>query len=234
MKKSYMAGAAIALFIGLQMGGYCEEKKMELKTQEQKLGYVLGLEIGSSLKDIKTEIEINAFLKGIEDNFVGNQLLLNTQDAAKIKDEFLKKKQEEHMKKMTELAVKNKKDEDDFLAKNKSEKGVITTASGLQYIVVQEGTGELPKPENKVTVHYTGKLIDGTEFDSSIKRGQPATFQVNQVIPGWSEALLLMKAGGKYKIFIPSNLAYGERGAAPRIAPNSLLIFEVELIKVEK
>lgn len=234
MKKTSTALAGIILLLGIQSFVYSEEKKMELKTPEQKLGYVLGLEIGGSLKDIKKEIDLAAFQKGIEDNFNGKEMLLNAQEASKIKEEFLKKKQEEHIKKMKELAEKNKKAEEEFLAKNKAEKGVVTTASGLQYVVLQEGTGASPKPEDKVTVNYTGKLLDGTEFDSSYKRGQPATFQVNQVIPGWSEALQLMKVGGKYKLFIPSSLAYGERGAGPRIAPNSLLIFEVELMNVEK
>ena len=146
----------------------------------------------------------------------------------------MNKKRAEQMQKMQAMAEQNKKAEADFLAKNKTEKGVVTTASGLQYVVIAEGTGETPVNESKVVVNYTGTLLDGTEFDSSVKRGQPATFQVSQVIPGWSEALKLMKAGGKYKLFIPSSLAYGERGAGPKIPPFANLIFEVELVSVGK
>ena len=134
---------------------------------------------------------------------------------------------------MNEIKDKNKKDGEMFLAENKKKKGVITTASGLQYIVLTKGTGLSPKIDDKVKVHYSGTLLDGTEFDSSYKRGEPVTFPLNGVITGWGEALQLMKVGGKNRLFIPSELAYGEQGSGP-ISPDSVLIFEVELLGIEK
>ena len=213
---------------------FAEEKPMELKTQEQKLGYILGQEVGHSIKEIKNEIDLSGFLKGVEDAVLEKPLLVQVPEGSKIKEEFMNKKRAEHMKKMQAMAEQNKKTEQEFLAKNKTEKGVVTTASGLQYLVITEGTGETPVAESKVIVNYTGTLLDGTEFDSSIKRGQPATFQVSQVIPGWGEALKLMKAGGEYKLFIPSSLAYSDKGAGPKIPPYATLIFEVELVSVGK
>lgn len=207
-------------------------KKMDLKTDQQKLGYVLGFEFGTSLNEIQNEIELEAFIQGLRDNLSKSQTLMTPEETAKIKDAFMKRRQEEQMTKFKELSEKNKTLETEFLAKNKTDKDVKSTASGLQYKVITEGSGASPKPEDKVTVNYAGALLDGTEFDSSYKRGQPAQFQVGQVIPGWSEALGLMKVGGKYKLFIPSRLAYGERGAGMKIPPNAMLIFDVELLGI--
>jgi len=143
----------------------------------------------------------------------------------------MKVRQEKNLKKIKET---NKKLGDAFLEKNKKKPGVITTKSGLQYEILKKGNGQRPKATDKVKVDYVGKLIDGTEFDNSIKRGEPAVFGVNQVIPGWSEALQLMSVGSKFRLVIPSDLAYGERGAPPVIEPNSVLVFEVELHAIEK
>jgi FKBP-type peptidyl-prolyl cis-trans isomerase FklB len=143
----------------------------------------------------------------------------------------LQVKQQEQVK---VLAEKNKKEGEAFLAGNKKKQGVITMPSGLQYKIMTDGKGKSPKATDMVTVNYKGTLIDGTEFDSSYKRGQPATFNVNGVIPGWTEALQLMKEGSKWQLFVPSNLAYGERGAGGPIGPNAVLIFEVELISIKK
>ena len=143
--------------------------------------------------------------------------------------------QKEVMAKQAEVAKKNKTEGDAFLAENKKKEGVKTLPSGLQYKVIKAGTGKKPKMNDTVTVNYRGTLIDGTEFDNSYKRGQPATFQVNGVIPGWTEALQLMEQGAKWQLFIPSNLAYGERGApGGQIGPNATLIFEIELISIQE
>jgi FKBP-type peptidyl-prolyl cis-trans isomerase FklB len=142
--------------------------------------------------------------------------------------------QKEVMAKQAEVAKKNKAEGEAFLAENKKKEGVKTTASGLQYKVIKPGKGKKPKSSDTVTVNYRGTLIDGTEFDSSYKRGQPATFQVSGVIPGWTEGLQLMEEGAKWQLFIPSNLAYGERGAGGVIGPNATLIFEVELLSIQE
>jgi FKBP-type peptidyl-prolyl cis-trans isomerase FklB len=142
--------------------------------------------------------------------------------------------QKEMMAKQQEVATKNKKEGEAFLVENKKKQGVKTLPSGLQYKVIKEGTGKKPKLGDTVTAHYWGTLIDGTEFDSSYKRGQPANFPVSGVIPGWTEALQLMGEGAKWQLFIPSNLAYGERGAGAGIGPNATLIFEIELISVQE
>jgi FKBP-type peptidyl-prolyl cis-trans isomerase FklB len=174
---------------------------------------------------------MDLYIKGMKDEFAGNKELLTQQEIASIiatAQENVKSKIQE---KAMEQLEKNKKDGEAFLAENKKKTGVKTLPSGLQYKVIKEGKGKSPKDTDTVTVNYRGTFIDGTEFDSSNKRGEPATFAVNGVIKGWTEALTLMKEGAKWQLFIPANLAYAERGA-PGIPPNSTLIFEVELIKI--
>jgi len=219
-----------------------EEKKLsaptkttseELKTPQAKLGYSFGVEVGDSMKEIIKDIELDAFLRGIKDSVEEKNYLLTPEQMDGIKKEFVTKKQEERAVEMKELGEKNKKEEEKFLAENKTKEGVKTTKSGLQYIAITEGKGPQPKETDTVKVNYKGTLLDGTEFDSSYKRGEPAVFPVNRVIPGWTEALQFMKVGSKYKLFVPSNLAYGERAAGPQISPNSMLIFEVELLSIE-
>jgi FKBP-type peptidyl-prolyl cis-trans isomerase FklB len=146
---------------------------------------------------------------------------------------FQRELREKQTKGRDEMGEKNKKEGEEFLAKNKKKEDVKTTPSGLQYKVIKEGDGAMPKPDDTVTVNYEGKLINGTVFDSSYKRGQPATFPVKGVIPGWTEALQLMKVGSKYELFIPSNLAYGERGAGGDIGANATLLFTVELLSIK-
>ncbi len=209
------------------------EAKGELKTHGEELSYVFGTDIGMSLKHLETEIDLAALFRGVEDSLNDRDLLLTQEKAAKIKDEFFKKQREEQARKMKELGEKNRKEGEAFLAENKKRKGVITTESGLQYMVLEKGDGPKPKATDAVSVHYRGTLIDGTEFDSSHKRGKPVTFPVNGVIAGWTEALLLMNVGSKYKLFIPPNLGYGERGASQVIGPEATLIFEVELLGIE-
>ena len=211
-----------------------------LKTAREKLSYSIGLQLGTSLKEIKEDIDFSTAVQGIEDSFNDKKLLLTQEEIMEELTAFSKKMQkkqmkimEEQKKKMEALGKENKKQGEAFLAENKKKKDVITTKSGLQYIVLSKGEGQKPKATDQVKVHYKGTLIDGTEFDSSYKRGEPVTFPVNRVIPGWTEALQLMNVGSKYKLFIPSDIAYGERGPMP-IGPNATLIFEVELLSIEK
>lgn len=230
MKLKLAAVACVMLLTSHAMA----EEKLELKTRKDKASYAIGLSMGGSLQKNGIDVSTDALFRGIKDALSGSKPLLTEQE---IKDTMtalqqdVQAKQHEQMK---ALADKNKKEGESFLAANKKKDGVITLASGLQYKIIKSGSGKTPKATDSVTVNYRGTLIDGTEFDSSIKRGQPATFNVNGVIPGWTEALQLMREGAKWQLFIPSNLAYGERGAGGTIGPNAALIFEVELISVNK
>jgi len=208
--------------------------KKELKTQQEKLAYTLGMDVGRSLKGLDAEVDFAAFVQGVEDALDGRDAKLSEEEAEQVKQAFMQRMREQHARKVDALAEKNKKEGQAFLEKNKKEKGVVVTASGLQYTVLRDGAGPSPKAEDRVRVHYRGTLIDGTEFDSSYKRQQPITFPVKGVIGGWTEALQLMKVGGKYKLFIPSELAYRDAGAGQHIGPNATLIFEVELLAIEQ
>jgi FKBP-type peptidyl-prolyl cis-trans isomerase FklB len=205
-----------------------------LKNQKEKISYSIGMEIGKNFKKQSIDVDPEVLLRGIQDATSGGKALMTEQEVRDTLTAFQKErvaKQEEEMKKIGE---KNKKEGEAFLAENKKKEGVKTLASGLQYKVIKPGTGKKPKSTDTVTTHYRGTLIDGTEFDSSYTRGQPATFPVHGVIPGWTEALQLMEEGAKWQLFIPSKLAYGERGAGHAIGPNATLIFEVELISIQE
>src|SRR3954454_3329300 len=205
-----------------------QEKSPQLKDQKEKVSYAIGMQIGFNLARQKVDINADVLATGIKDS-MGNKPQLTPDQVKDIMAQFEKDMEQ----KQKQLGEKNKTEGTKFLEENKKKAGVKTTASGLQYKVEKEGTGAQPKATDMVTVNYRGTLVDGTEFDSSYKRGQPATFPVNGVIKGWTEALQLMKKGAKYKLFIPSALAYGDRGAPPDISPNSTLIFEVELLDVK-
>jgi len=230
-KKALVLTAAAAILLTS-----CAKKeadkavKGEMKSEKEKISYVFGYQIGKNLKTAETEIDMNTLMNGLNFGLNGKDSMMTEQQMMEIMQKF----QEEQMKKMQTKMESAKQAGTDYLAKNKTQPGVVTTASGLQYKVITEGKGAVPKAADKVKVHYKGTLIDGKEFDSSYKRGEPVTFQVDQVIKGWGEALQLMKVGGKYQLFIPSDLAYGERGAQPDILPNSALVFEVELIDIVK
>jgi FKBP-type peptidyl-prolyl cis-trans isomerase FklB len=205
----------------------------ELKTDKEKLSYSIGMDIGGNLKRQSVEVDPDLLAKGLKDSYGGGKTVLTEDESRKSIADFQKTlmaKQAETMKKLSE---KNKADGEKFLAENAKKEGVKTLSSGLQYKELAPGTGKSPKSTDTVTTHYRGTLIDGTEFDSSYKRGQPATFQVSGVIPGWIEALQLMKEGAKWQLFVPPSLAYEERGAGREIGPNATLIFEVELISVK-
>jgi FKBP-type peptidyl-prolyl cis-trans isomerase FklB len=208
-------------------------ENMELKSQKEKVSYSLGINLGKNIKQIPTEIDLDIFYQGFKDAASGAKPLLSEEEMHKVMTDFQKKMTAKQTELMKSQGEKNKKEGEAFLAENKKKEGVKTLASGLQYKVIQEGTGKTPKATDKVSTHYQGTLIDGTEFDSSYKRGEPATFPVNGVIPGWTEALQLMKVGAKWQLFVPSNLAYGERGAGPIIGPNAVLIFTVELLSIK-
>ena len=205
-----------------------QEKSPQLKDQKDKVSYAIGMQIGFNLARQKVDVNPDIMVAGIKDSLANKPQL--TPDQVK---EVMAQFEKDMEQKQKELGEKNKTAGTKFLEENKTKPGVKTTASGLEYKVEKEGTGPQPKPTDMVTVNYRGTLIDGTEFDSSYKRGQPATFPVNGVIKGWTEALQLMKKGAKYQLFIPSNLAYGERAMGPEIGPNSTLIFEVELMDVK-
>ncbi len=208
-------------------------EEQALKTEKEKLSYAMGMDMGNSFKRQSIDIDPDILARGMKDALSGGKVLLSDEELVAIKNNFrqaLAKKQEEARK---TIAEKNKKEGEAFLAENSKKEGVKTLPSGLQYKVITEGNGKSPAATDTVTVNYRGTLIDGTEFDSSYKRGKPATFPVNGVIPGWTEALQLMKEGAKWQIFIPSNLAYGEKGAGNIIGPDATLIFEVELVSVK-
>ncbi len=209
------------------------DDKMVLKDLKDKAGYSIGVNIGSGLKHDDVDVNIDALVAGLKESFAGEAAQLTAAEQQEALATFQKEMMEKMAARQKELGAKAKKQGDEFLAANKTKDGVKTLPSGLQYKVITEGDGQQPKPTDEVTVNYRGTLVDGTEFDSSYKRGQPATFKVNEVVPGWSEALPLMKSGAKWQLFVPADLAYGEKGAGRDIPPNATLIFEVELIGVK-
>jgi FKBP-type peptidyl-prolyl cis-trans isomerase len=199
---------------------------------EDRASYIIGQNLGRSLRTAEVKVNEDLVIKGFRDALSGAPSLLTEAETNETMQSFQQQIQQQQQAKQQALGEKNKTEGDAFLAKNKERAGVKTTASGLQYEVVKEGTGPTPKATDTVTVHYTGTLIDGTKFDSSVDRGEPATFVLNQVIPGWTEGVQLMKVGSKYKFYIPAALGYGERGAGGVIGPNAPLIFEVELLSI--
>jgi FKBP-type peptidyl-prolyl cis-trans isomerase FklB len=225
--KLQMVLALSVLFLVSQVNA---QENLVLKNQKEKTSYIIGMDIGNNLKKQSIDVDPNILAKGVKDALAGGKPLLTEQEIRETMTAF----QKEMMAKQEVVAKKNKEQGDAFLAENKKKEGVKTLPSGLQYKVIKAGTGKKPKLSETVMAHYRGTLIDGTEFDSSYKRGQPATFQVSGVIPGWTEALQLMEEGAKWRLFIPSNLAYGERGAGGVIGPNATLVFEIELISIQE
>jgi len=205
-----------------------------LKVDKDKLSYTFGANFGKSLKQQEIEINTDMFIKGIKDGLTGDKMLLTDQEMKDTMMAFQKEMAVKQAEKRKALAEKNKKEGEAFLSANKANEGVKTLPSGLQYKVITEGTGKTPKATDSVVTNYRGTLIDGTEFDSSYQRKNPATFRVSGVIKGWTEALQLMKEGSKWQLFVPPELAYGERGAGPKIGPNAVLVFEIELVSVKE
>ena len=204
-----------------------------LKTQKDKVSYSIGLDIGKNFKKQSMDIDPDLLARGLKDAMAGGKTLLTEEEVRTIMPAFQKEMQAKADAQAKELGDKNMKEGETFLAKNKKKEGVVTLPSDLQYKIITAGKGERPKSSDTVTTHYRGTLIDGTEFDSSHKRGQPASFPVTGVIAGWTEALQLMPVGSKWQLFVPSNLAYGPRGAGQMIGPSATLIFEVELLSIQ-
>lgn len=206
---------------------------LTLKTDKDKISYAIGVNIGKSMRKDAVDVDPAIFSRGLKDALAGGKLLL-TDDEMKIAltklQGELRAKQEEIMQKAGEA---NKKAGDDFLAQNKTKPGVVALPDGLQYKIIKEGNGPKPAATDSVVCNYRGTLLDGTEFDSSYKRGQPATFPVSGVIKGWTEAVQLMPVGSKWQLVIPPDLAYGNRGAGQEIGPNATLVFEVELLSIQ-
>lgn len=206
----------------------------KLNNDKAKVSYAIGQQIGTGLQQIKDEIDLSAVKQGLDDAVNGREPKLGMEEARQVLQDFQRNMMSRRPGMDPASADRNAKEGAAFLAENAKKPGVKTTASGLQYKVIKQGSGPKPKATDKVKVDYKGTLIDGKEFDSSYRRGMPAVFPVSGVIKGWIEGLQLMPVGSKYQLFIPSNLAYGETGQGQDIGPNSTLVFEVELHGIEK
>ncbi len=226
-RMSLLASSAFGFTSGLSAA-------TALKTEKDKISYMIGHQIGTNFKRDGIEVDLNMLQNGLKEGLAGTKSPLSEDDTKKLMTDLQKSLQEKAEAKRKAEGEKNTTEGKKFLAENAKKDGVKTLPSGLQYKVITEGKGDSPKPTDVVSTNYRGTLINGTEFDSSYKRGQPAKFPVNGVIKGWTEALQLMKPGAKWQLYVPSDLAYGERGAGEAIGPNSTLIFEVELLGVEK
>ena len=207
----------------------------ELNTDAQKLGYIIGMDIGSSLKQQGTDLDLTALYAAIEDTYKGEPLAMTQEEAATIRESFIGKRRAAAESERQASAAQNAADGDKFMLENRTKEGVKMTDSGLQYTVMEMGTGAMPAATDKVKVHYRGTLLNGEEFDSSYARNEPVTFALNQVISGWTEGLQLMPVGSKFMFYIPPALGYGPNGSGANgpIGPNATLIFQVELLAIE-
>jgi len=229
MKYSFIFIATIALAsTGFSQG------KIELKDEKDKVSYSIGLDIGSTFKKQSMDINMEILQAGMRDGMTGAKPLLTDEQVKEVMTAYSKSMMEKQAAKNKEAEAKNAEIGKKFLEENKTKEGVKTTASGLQYKVLKEGSGESPKETDSVVTNYRGTLINGTEFDSSYKRNEPAQFPLNGVIPCWTEGVQKMKTGGKAKLTCPASIAYGSRGAGGTIPPNTTLQFEVELISIAK
>ncbi|VAW67031.1 FKBP-type peptidyl-prolyl cis-trans isomerase FklB, partial [hydrothermal vent metagenome] len=236
-KKTTAAIACVGLTVLLSA---CNEKtaakeeSIKLDNEKNKASYSIGIQMGSQMSKIKDMVNQDAIIMGFNDSIAGKDSQLTDEDMKTTMAAFQKTMMEKQKTDQEAKVALNKSEGDKFLAENKAKPGISTTESGLQYKVITAGTGATPKATDTVVTHYKGTLINGTEFDSSYKRDAPATFPVNGVIKGWTEALQLMKVGDKWQLFIPSDLAYGDRGAGKDIGPGQTLIFDIELLEIKQ
>jgi len=202
------------------------------ETEAQQLSYIIGMDIGASLKQQGSEIDLDTLFDAIRTTYQGGTPELTSEEAASIREDYISKRRAAAESERKSLAMTNATEGDKFLLENRNKEGVMVTDSGLQYKVIESGDGPKPSASDTVTVHYRGSLLDGTEFDSSYARGEPISFELDKVIPGWTEGVQLMPVGSKFMFYIPPGLAYGEAGGGP-IGPNATLIFQVELLGIE-
>ncbi len=231
MKSGAILGAALGVSF-MVTAAFGAEQTL-LKSKKDKTSYAIGINIGTDLKMQAIEVNPDILMRGLKDTLSGKKALMSDEEIRETMAAFTKELNEKRAEAMKKLGEKNKQEGEKFLAENKKKAGVKTLPSGLQYKVIQEGTGNIPKATDTVTVNYRGTFVNGQEFDSSARHGQPATFPVTGVVPGWTEALQLMKEGAKWQLFLPANLAYGERGMGGVIGPNATLVFEVELLSIK-
>lgn len=233
MRMRWMIAVGLVLVAGL----FAAQDNPTLKSQKDRLSYALGMDLGNQLRKQSVDIDPAVFSQGLKEALSGGKTLLTEEEAraaiAGLQNEMKTRQEAAEAKKMTEAAEKNKKEGDAFLAANKKKEGVVTLPSGLQYKILKAGDGRKPAIDEAVVCQYRGTLLDGTEFDSSYRRNEPATFPVGGVIKGWAEALQLMPVGSRWQLFIPPDLAYGDHGAGNAIGPNATLIFELELISIQ-
>jgi FKBP-type peptidyl-prolyl cis-trans isomerase len=227
MKRFFTIGSILSavLFAGNALA-------TELESEAQKLGYIIGMDIGSSLKQQGTDMDLDSLIEAIKATYNDEPLAMTPEEAATVREKFISKRRTAAESERDTAGAENAAEGDKFLLENRLKEGVEITDSGLQYEVITMGEGARPAATDKVTVHYRGTLLNGEEFDSSYSRGEPIAFALDQVIPGWTEGVQLMPVGSKFKFYVPSSLAYGPAGGGP-IGPNATLIFDVELLGIE-
>lgn len=234
MKMRLVAAAVISMAMSTTIAAADATATTSLNSDMDKLSYSIGADLGKNFKKQGIEISPAAMAKGLQDGMSGGQLLLTEQQMKDVLNKFQKDLMAKRNAEFTKKAEENKAKGEAFMSQNKAKEGVVSLPSGLQYKIIQTGTGAKPAKDDTVTVEYTGKLIDGQVFDSTEKTGKPATFKVSQVIPGWTEALQLMPAGSTWEVYVPASLAYGPRSVGGPIGPNETLIFKIHLISVKK
>jgi len=230
---------AVLFLMGIFLFGSvaCQQQgvstSVDMKTKKDTLSYAIGQELGANLRKQEIEVDVNILLSALKKAYTDTNTVLSAEEARSAIVDYQTERYEAKQEGKKKLSAKNEAKEKEFLAENKKKEGVITTNSGLQYKVLKAGSGKKATDNSVVTVNYRGRLLDGTEFDSSYKNGKPATFNIHRVIPGWTEVLKLMREGDKFEVYIPSRLAYGFNGSGDKIGPSEMLIFEIELLKVD-